>query len=152
MVKSQNLIKLLLFETYLKVIQNSPKSLIFRNFLATVNGKKTDITRNGELSCAFFVAFILYYFKQLKSGHVTVDSIIKDLLKNNWQKITKPKLGAVIVWEKKKSPNGEIHKHIGFYIAKDQAISNSAKRRYPVRHHWTYRGKRKVAIILWKQF
>ncbi len=140
-----------LFETYLSVIANSPKAKMFRNFSAVVNGRKTDITHNGELSCAFFVSFILSFFKQINSGHTTVNSTIKDLIKNGWRKINKPLPGAVLVWEENDFGKHGMHKHIGFYIGDDKAVSNSEKRRFPIKHHWTYKGKRKVDLILFNK-
>ncbi len=152
MIKKKVSISPLFFDTYLQIIKQSPKTKIFRNFFATVNGKKKDVTKNGELSCAFFVSFILFHFKQIKSGHVTVDSTVKDLLKSGWKKIAKPLPGAVLIWEEKDFGPDGMHKHIGFYLGNNQAVSNSEKRGYPIRHHFTYNRKRKVKMILFKQF
>ena len=76
---------LLIFETYLAVVRNSVRSKLFQNFYAKVNGKKTDIMRNGELSCAFYVSSVLALPKFIKEVHTTVDSTVKDLKESVWK-------------------------------------------------------------------
>lgn len=146
---NKNEVKPLIFDTYLAVIKNSPGSHLFRNFYAKARGKSLDITRNGELSCAFFVSSILTLFKMIKGVHGTVDSTIEDLLASGWRPIKKPKIGSILVWEKLRFKNGEIHKHVGFYLGQNRAISNSYKLRCPVEHNWTFGGKRKVEKMFW---
>lgn len=148
----------ILFDTYIAVIKNSVSSNIFRNSYAKINGKKQDILRNGELSCAFFVSSILALFPLFElikyPPHATVDGTIKDLENSGWKKINKPKVGSIIVWEKNDSGNGNIHKHIGFYIGNNKAISNNSKLKQPVEHHWTFgalknQPTRKIESIFW---
>lgn len=148
----------LIFETYLAVIKNSLKSTLFRNFYAEVEGKKQDIMKGGGLSCAFFVSSILVMFGLVERIHGTVAGAIKDLEKSGWQKIKKPRLGSILIWEAIDFGKNNIHKHMGFYIGLNQAISNNSKLKYPVKHHWTFglknnKPKRKVEAIFWnKQF
>lgn len=139
----------LFFDTYLAVIKNSVGSKLFRNFYAKVDGKKTDIMHNGELSCAFYVSSVLALFKFIKEIHGTVDSTVKDLKESGWRKIDKPKVGSILVWEKIDFGNGDIHKHIGFFVGRNKAVSNSYKLNYPVVHSWSFNAKRKVDMILW---
>ena len=139
----------LVFDTYLVVIKNSIGSKLFRNFYAKVGGKKTDIMRNGELSCAFYVSSVLTLLKLIKEVHGTVDSTIKDLKESGWKKINKPKIGSILVWEKIDFGDGDIHKHIGFFIGRNKAISNSYKLGYPIEHSWNFNTKRRVDAILW---
>ena len=139
----------LLFDSYLAVIKNSVGSKMFRNFYAKVNGQRTDIMKNGKLSCAFYVSAVLALFQLIKRQHATVDSTVKDLRESSWQPAKKPKIGSVLIWEKTDSGNGDFHQHIGFYIGGRKAISNSSKSGCPVRHHWTFGNKRKVKMILW---
>lgn len=106
----------LIFDTYLAVIRNSIGSRLFRNFYARVDGKKVDIMRQGELSCAFFVSAILVLFNFIKKVHATVDSTIEDLIKSGWIQINKPTVGSIIVWEPVDFGNNNIHKHIGFLL------------------------------------
>ena len=141
-MKKQKVIPILL-DTYIAVIKNSVGSKMFRNSYAKINGKKTDILQNGMLSCAFFVSSILVLSKLIKEIHGTVDGTVKDLEQSGWQQIAKPKIGSVLVWEKIDFGNKNFHKHIGFYIGNNKAIStNSFKKRQPAVHHWTYGIKR----------
>jgi len=142
----------LIFDTYIAVVQNSVGSKLFRNFYAKVDGKKKDVTRNGELSCAFHTSSILSLFKLVKGIHGTVNSTVKDLQKSGWKSVKKPKIGSIIVWEPIGFKNTGIHKHIGFFIGNNMAISNSDKKGYPVRHHLTFgtkKTRRKIETVLW---
>jgi hypothetical protein len=147
-----NIIKKILplqIETYLAVIKNSVGSKMFRNVYAKVNGKKNDITKDGDLSCAFFVSSILVLFKLIKEIHTTIDGTTKDLEDFGWIEIKKPKLGCILVWAEKDFGNNELHKHIGFYVGREKAISNSSNKKYPTEHNWDKYDGRKVKQILW---
>ena len=143
-------VKPLIFNTYIAVIKNSVGSALFKNYYAKVNGKKKDIMRQGELSCAFYASSVLVLFKLIKEVHGTVDSTTNDLKKSGWKAIKKPRLGSILVWEKLDF-GGETHKHIGFYIGNNKAISNSYQLGYPFIHHWSFNNKRKVDFIFWNQ-
>lgn len=143
------------FDTLLAVVKNSVGSKAFRNVYAEVGDKKTDILRDGDLSCAFFVSSVLTMLKLCKEIHCTVDSTVKDLLVSGWAVIKKPKVGSILVWEEKFSSGGK-NKHIGFYIGKNQAVSNNTKLGSVAKHHWTFgkkgnKPKRKVELILWNE-
>jgi hypothetical protein len=143
----KNFIKPLFFDTYISVIKNSDKSQMFRSLYAKINGKKTDITKNGSESCAFYVSSVLFLFKLIKEIHATVNGTIKDLENSGWKKAKKPKIGCVLVWAEKKFKDGP-HKHIGFYMGNDMAISNSSKYKYPTKHKWNEYDGRKIEMIL----
>jgi len=161
-MKKQKVIPIL-FDTYIAVIKNSVGSKMFRNSYAKINNKKTDILQNGKLSCAFFASSILVLFKLIKEIHGTVDGTVGDLKQSGWKEISakggsasggkKPKIGSILVWEK----NHNSHKHIGFYIGNNKAISTSSiKKGRPLIHHWTYGIKRnkpirKVEAIFWNK-
>jgi hypothetical protein len=147
-MKKQKVVPLT-YETYLSVIKNSVGSKSFQNYYAEINNKKKDIMKKGELSCAFFVSSILTMFGFLKEVHGTVDSTVSKLTKNGWKEIKKPKPGAVLIWEKVSYGYNNEHKHIGFYIRKNTAVSNNYKLGYPVEHDWRFKGKRKVNHIFW---
>lgn len=141
------------FETYMATIKKSTGAKIFQNLYASINGKNKDIAENGSLSCARYASAILVMTGLIKGLHATVEGTVKDIENSGWKKIQKPRKGAVLVWEP--GPQSNWHPHIGFYIGKDKAISNSTKKRVPARHHWTYgttedgKPKRKVASIWW---
>ena len=119
---------------------------MFSNLYAKLDNKKLDITKNGNLSCAFYVSSILFLFKLVKEIHATVNGTLKDLKESGWTKIEKPRIGCVLIWRETDFGNGNLHKHIGFYIGKEKAISNNFKYGYPTRHNWK---SRKVELILW---
>ena len=139
----------MVFDTYIAVTKNSVDSKMFRNFYAKVDGKKKDIMRNGDLSCAFFVSSVLVLFKLIKDGHGTVNSTVEDMKKSGWKVISKPKIGSVIVWEKIVFENGESNKHIGFYVGNDMAISTNSNTGVIYSHHYTFDGKRKIESVFW---
>lgn len=146
------MVSFILFDSYLAFIKNSVGSNLFRNVFAKVNGRKKDVTNNGELSCAFFASSTLCLFRLIKNVHFTVDSTVNDLKKSGWQEIKKPKIGCVLVWDKTKSNNR--HKHIGFYLGNNKAISNSSEKGHPLIHHWTFGNRkgepeRKIEAIYW---
>ena len=142
-------IKPLIFDTYLAVVKNSINSNLFRNFYAIIDGEKKDIMRNGELSCAFYVSSILTLFKFIKEAHVTVDSTVEDLKESGWNVVEEPEIGSILIYEKVDFGNNDIHKHIGFFVGNDEAISNNFKLGFPVNHSWNFNGTRKVNLILW---
>jgi len=131
-------VKIILKESYIKAIGNSVGSNLFRNLFAHVNGKKKDILEDGVLSCAAYASSILYLFKLIADTHTTVKGTVADLVKSGWTEIKKPKEGAVLVWEAGKFGGRDAHKHIGFYIGKNKAISNGFKKRRPILHYWTF--------------
>jgi len=158
--KSQKKIVPDIYSSYLKMIENSLGTRLFQNFYVRIRERvPIDAVEGGRLSCALFVSFILNNFGLIKKSHTTVKSTLKDMKDSGWFEInthsgTVPR-GAVLVWERKKIGSA-IHKHLGFYIGKNQAISNSFHRRKPVCHHWTFGKKgsknyRKIIKIFWNK-
>jgi hypothetical protein len=135
----------LLLENYIHMAKTSVGSPLFRNFYCTVDGAKKDILRDGDLSCAFFVSWILMPFRLLKETHATVAGTVKDLKENGWTQIDSPKPGAIIVWTPQ-AIDGELHAHIGIALGEGLAISNDFKKRSPQIHPWD---SRPVHEILW---
>lgn len=150
-------VKILLKENYLTMIINACGSLMWANNYALVNGKREDIVHNGATSCAFFVCSILKIFDLIKEMHTTVLGAEKDLKQSGWQRISiSPKIpaGSVIIWEKKlpvdkTSRKWGKHYHIGFYLGQEKAVSLWAYHNFPVIHHWTYYGTRKIIRAYW---
>lgn len=153
MISKNKSIELILFDSYVAAIENSVGSKTFRNLFAKINGKRKDILENGELSCASFASSILYLFKLISDVHATVRGTVADLERSGWSEINSPQKGAVLVWETENFDH-TTHKHIGFYITENQAISNNSKKGQPILHHWTFGTKngqpvRKIEKILW---
>ncbi|MDD5760591.1 MAG: hypothetical protein PHF45_00820 [Candidatus Pacebacteria bacterium] len=148
MAKKQKMsLKLLTKDNYLSMIENACGAKIWANAYCLVNGRKEDILYNGSVSCAYFVSSILKLFNFIKELHLTVKGTEKDLRESGWEKIyvsSKIPRGSVLIWAKK----GQ-HSHIGFYIGKERAISLWSYHNFPVIHHWTYKGKRKIIRAYW---
>lgn len=128
--------------TYIKAIENSVGSNLFRNRFYLIEGKSHDVLDDGDLSCAVYVSSILYLFGLISELRTTVKNMLTDIEKAGWYKIAEPRPGAVIVWDFKKNEDGTkvegSHRHIGFYIDKDTAVSNDYQSRTIWRHHPTY--------------
>lgn len=129
-------------KSYLVMIKNSIGSKMFRNRYFFVRDKSEDILENGFLSCAFYVSSILYLNGLILAIHCTVDGTVKDMQKSGWRKIKKPVIGSVLVWEKGKDE----HKHIGFYIGKNLAVSNNSTKKVPTKHKLHYQGRRIIEV------
>ena len=138
-------IKKLIEKTYLKVIENSIGSKMFRNlYVVFKDSKKTkDVLENGNKSCAFYVSSVLSLFEMVKKTHATVKSTFDDMIESGWKKTKKPQKGDVIIWEEKKG-----YTHIGFLWNKKEAISNSSEKKLPIKHSIDFKGKRKIIDIL----
>ncbi len=123
---------------------------MFRHFYAYVGGEKKDIVNGGELACAFFVSFILYNFKLINDTHLTVDGTEKDLQQSGWYDIKSDELkeGCVLIWQAEDF-DGDIHKHIGFYVGNHEAISTSAQQGIVVKHNSTFDITRQIEKSYW---
>lgn len=77
---------------------------------------------------------------------MTVAKVVADMEKSGWRKIRTPRPGAVIVWE---AQGG--HRHIGFSVGNQRAVSTSSRRKVVARHHWTFGGKRRIETVWWQQ-
>lgn len=141
-IKPKRLIK----KTYLKFIRNSVDSKMFRNFYLSRDGQTFDATKDGELSCAFYVSGLLVIFQLIKNVHGTVESTIEDLEESGWNKTDQPTPGSVIIWEAIQDDE-DGNEHIGFYIGRDKVISNSSTKKRIIMHNWTYDNTRKVKAI-----
>ena len=148
----------LLFDNYLAVIQGAPGSRMFRKFYALVNGKKKEVSEDGNLSCGWFAAFILKYFDLIRQPHMTVDGTLRDMEASGWKKIKKLKIGCILLWstqdDKRSKAYSFGHRHMGFYVGKDKAVSNLSSKGVPGQHHWTFginKGKpaRRVEAVFW---
>jgi len=147
-------------KTLLAMISNSIKggdNYLFRNAYAKdEKGNETDILENGKNSCAAFVSWILLGVELVKRPHATVEGTEKDLIDSGWYQVEECKPGSILIWESK-DPDEKLlgkyeteHRHMGFYIGNDEAISNDSKGSgFPRRHHSTYNDTRKIEKIYW---
>lgn len=140
-------------KNYLSAIQLADGIKVFRHLYAIVDGEEKDILEDGNLSCPMFVCFMLLPFKLVREMHATVPGAIRDLKDSGWYEISEPKEGAIIVWEKK--TDGGLaesgHKHIGFYLGNNLAVSNSSEVKQSIVHA-ADKGDRKIIATYWHEF
>ena len=135
-------VRLLKRDSYLVMIKNSIGSNLWHNSYALVDGIKTDISSNGNTSCAFFVSSILKLFDLITKLHWTVHGVERDLKISGWKSVCISKnmpQGSILIWEKQGG-----HFHIGFYIGNKQAISIWTDDNIPIIRDWTFNGKRQI--------
>ena len=140
-------------KSLLALIDNSIKggdNYLFRNLYAKdEHGNELDILRNGNLSCAVFVSALLLNLELIKKPHSTVSGTEKDLFESGWKETRELKPGTVLIWEKVVFEDNTKHRHIGFYVGNNEAVSNNAEAGFPRRHDVTYNGSRRVEKIYW---
>lgn len=137
---------LALFESYMALINGSIGSRMFRELYVRTPRGPTDVIMDGDLACAFFVSAVLTMFRLTKGGvHTTVSETVYDLESSGWTRLSATKPGAVIVWSSKIGEDNVPHRHIGFAVTKNQAISTISKKRCPDLHHMTFGEKEDAA-------
>lgn len=141
--------KIIIRESYLKMIQNSVGTKMFRNLYLEDRGRKLDATENGQMSCAFFVSNVLLIWKLISEGHATIGGTVEDMKNNGWVEVSvkDAELGDVIVWEEKLSTKGRVRSHIGFYVGNDKTVSHRDACGSVSIHHWTFRNTRKIIVV-----
>jgi hypothetical protein len=150
---------LALLPSYLKAIENSVGTMLFRNLYFRINCEVVDILENGDLSCSAYISSILYLHDLITERHVTVAGTVRDMLASGWYEIPAPKQGAIILWNLNTDDSGTQgkHEHLGFYVDAETAISNSSSERTVVRHHPTYgtlengKPRREVLAYYWNK-
>ncbi len=125
-------------DTYLAMIQGSVGSYAYRHAWGLIDGIKTDLTKNGRSSCAFFASDILLRFDLLEEPHLRVQGTVADLRRSGWIETRTPNMGDVLIWEPIIEDDDEAHYHIGFYMQNGEAISNLTSKGTPMQHHWTF--------------
>lgn len=143
-----------LFDTYMSMVKNSVGAKTWQTIWADVDGVKTDVTQGGVKSCAIFVSSILKNFDFIKKTHATVGSTVKDLKESGWASTSKPKAGAIVVYEAIVFEDGEANEHISICIDSSQAVSHSYTKKVPVIHviEMVYNASpRKITDILYNK-
>ncbi len=152
MAQKKDKIEHLVYETYIASIQNSVGSKMFRQYFVRVGSKKIDALRDGDLACAFYVSSLLRIFDLIDETHTFVSNTEKDMLKSGWFHVKptgKLRVGAILVWGPKTfKKSRETHKHIGFYIGHQKAISNNSKGGMPYVHKYDFRP---IESVYWHQ-
>jgi hypothetical protein len=145
-------VRILKKKSYLAMVRNAARgeNNMFRNLWASVDGEIQDINKNGTLSCSFFASGILYLNKLIRDMHAGVAGLERDMEASGWVVIPELREGAVIVWEPLTGGDGVAHRHVGFSLGDDRAISNGSNTTgTPQEHHSTYGGTRAIERIWW---
>lgn len=145
-------VKILKRKSYLTLIRNAAKgeNHMFRNLYALVDGQEKDIFENGMLSCSAFASAVLVLSGLMKEPKATVDGFESALKEAGWVRLKEPRDGAVLIWKPKTFDDGSVHRHAGFYVGADMAVSNGSNTSgIPEEHHWTYNDTRQVESIWW---
>ncbi|MCI0597759.1 hypothetical protein L0Y34_01670 [Candidatus Parcubacteria bacterium] len=137
------------FHSYLAMIENSVGTNAYRNGYFQVNGELTDILRDGELSCAYFVSTVLHAFYLIKERHTMTVGTLRDMHASGWYEISEPKRGAVVHWGPKKD-DLEKHPHIGFCLDPDTAVSTNSGTRMVATHLLQF-GERDILAYFWHE-
>ncbi len=148
-----------LYRSYLAAIRNSAGTTLFRSLYYRIGGKSIDVLDNGDLSCAVFISSILYLFGLIREVHTTVKKTVSDMERSGWQKIRKPRQGAIIHWSFMTRDDGtqSKHHHLGFYLSAKTAVSNDWETRTIATHHPTYgtldngQPRRKIIAYYWNK-
>jgi hypothetical protein len=127
----------LILRSYLAVIKRSIGSPIWQEFYASVNGKTTEVTRNGNVSCAWHITSILKMFSLVDTAQITVHRALDEMERCGWKKIARPRLGCIVIWgaqpadpermKKDKNTYYPLTRHIGFYIGGGQTVTNDGR-------------------------
>ncbi|MFH1668091.1 MAG: NlpC/P60 family protein [Candidatus Komeilibacteria bacterium] len=130
-------------KTYFAFIENSVNTEMFKDVYISSGKATINVTKGGELACAVYLSSLLFLFKMIKKTHATVKATIADMKESNWRSVNKPKKGDVLIWDYKDG-----HRHLGFYIDENTAISNSTRKKRVWTHHPTYNNNREIIEIL----
>lgn len=127
----------LLLKSLLQVARASAGSSMFRRYYCRVNGKETEVMRDGNLSCAFHISSLLRIFGLVRDTHITVNRLLDDMLASGWKKTKELQPGNVIVWEAKGADPKRMKKdknvyyprvrHAGIYLGSGKAVSNRSE-------------------------
>ena len=129
-----------ILDSLLAMIRQSVGSYQYRTLFVRTSGQKAvDVIGDGDLACALYVSALLSLFRLMHGGiHTTVAWTIKDLMDSGWYEDNALQPGSVIIWAEKLCTDGLHHRHIGFFMGDDLAISNDPRNRSPQVHHYTY--------------
>ena len=153
-----------LHQRLMLLLRNSVGCRLFQNFLIEEKGEVVDTTKDGLLSCAFFVSAILRMAtldnEMPLVGSVSLSNITlieggednNQLRKNRWFGLEHDNWhglepGTLVFWEKLYGA-----RHCGFIMEQGEnplAISNSSTNGMPILHHPTFNGRRRIIHAFW---
>jgi len=127
----------LILKTYLAFIKRSVGSPIWQEFYASVNGKVSEVTRGGNVSCSWYVTSVLKIFSLISTVQITVHRALDEMERHVWKQIPRPRTGCVVLWAakpadpKRMKQDGKTYnamiRHLGFYIGGGQTVTNDGR-------------------------
>ncbi len=127
----------IILKSYLAFIKRSVGSPLFQEFYASVNGKMTEVTRAGNVSCSWYVSSVLKIFSLINTVQITVHRTLDEMEQCGWKRIPRPRVGCVVLWAAKladpkrmKKDAGTYHplvQHLGFYIGGERTVTNDGR-------------------------
>jgi hypothetical protein len=134
-------------KTLLAMVEGSVGTKQFLSLYTAVQSgrrvKHIDVIGRGRFACAYYASSILMLNTLSRSGdgsglHTTVNETVQDMIDFGWYMIDELQRGAVVIWSPKLASDGQHHRHIGFYVGRNRAVSTDGKTGMPTRHHVTY--------------
>ncbi len=113
--------------TLLAMAENSVGTNLFQNLYIVRNDHLEDVTRDGELSCAFSTTAIYHVLGLLASTHSEVKGFEAEVTNDpdNWLQTDEPLPGAVGILEGKRHLDGTVkNRHTFICIGNGMAVHN----------------------------
>jgi len=131
-------------ETFLKMVENSEGCKLFNSLMMKKGGEVFDILGDGDVSCATFTSNILYLNEFLSKRTTTVlglEKILSEEVKSESSRFVEitiadfiPEKGDVVFWESIMGDDGAAHRHVGFVLNENEAVSTSGIYHSVIRH------------------
>ena len=119
-------------KNYLTAIEGVVGSNLFKHIYVVDKRdmRELDAVKDGADACAYVVSGVLALHRLIDEPHATVATTLKKMLEAGWHETKKPVWGDIVRW-----PTHNGYEHIGFYIDRQTAVSNSTFQKVPVKHH-----------------
>lgn len=131
-------------ETFLKMVENSEGCKLFNSLMMKKGGEVFDILDDGDVSCATFTSSILFLNRFLPEQKSTVKGLSDVLSGETEFKPDRfieipiadfiPEKGDVVFWESIMGDDGAAHRHVGFVLNENEAVSTSGIYHSVIRH------------------
>jgi len=139
-VKSEILRK----ETFLKMVENSIGCKLFNSLIMKKEGQAVDILDDGDVSCATFTSSILFlnhFLPEQKSTVPGLKKVLSEEVKSEAGRFTEipmvdfiPEKGDIVFWEEIIGEDGVGHRHVGFVLNENEAVSTSGIYHSVIKH------------------
>jgi hypothetical protein len=119
-------------KNYLTAIEGVVGSNLFRHIYVVdkADGREFDAVKDGEDACSYMLTGVLALHGLIDGPHATVATTLEKMREAGWHETKDPVWGDIVQWP---AHNG--HMHIGFYVDRQTAVSNSTFQKVPIKHH-----------------